>query len=57
MYYILAQTEGKIYQFLVNAPMRSDHNTVIDEFQICVDKARLQRYNERIRNDKSVYYK
>ena len=26
-------------------------------YQICVDKARLQRYNERIRNDKPLYYK
>ena len=57
VYYILAQTEGKIYQFLVIAPIRSDKNMVINESQICVDKARLQRYNEHIRNYKSLYCK
>ena len=55
--YILAQTDGKFYQFLVIARMRSERNLVFGDAQICVDKARLQRYNERIRNDKPLYYK
>lgn len=54
---ILAQTYRKIYQFLVVVPICSDKNMVISGSQICVDKARLQRYNEHIRNDNSVYYK
>ena len=52
---ILAQTVGEIYQFLVIALIRSDKNMVIDESQICVDKARLQRYNEHIRSNEFLF--
>lgn len=46
---------GEIYQFLVIDLIRSDKNMVIDESQICVDKARLQRYNEHIRSNEFLF--